>query len=62
MQSGRGGMGMHKHGATGWKNGCGKSPRLRLAIEMEARKNVKVARKTTTEFVDDFRKLFGEKK
>lgn len=38
-------MGMKKHGKSGWKNGSGKSPRLRLAMKMDAEQNERKARK-----------------
>lgn len=45
MQAGRGGMGMRKHGKTGWKNGHLKSPKLRLWEKMQAEKNERKPRK-----------------
>lgn len=39
MNKGNDGMGMRKHGRSGWKNGSGKSPRLRFHMKMEAEKN-----------------------
>ena len=44
-QSGRGGMGNKKHGASGWKNGVGKSPKLRHALKREAEANERKASK-----------------
>ena len=43
-QSGRGGMGMRKHGKTGWKNGSGKSPRFRFHAKREAEAQERKAR------------------
>lgn len=43
MESGRGGMGSHKHGTSGHS---GKSPKLRLALKMDAEKNERRRRKT----------------
>ena len=45
MEQGRGGMGTHKHGATGWKRGATKSPRMRLWEKMRAEKNERKRRK-----------------
>lgn len=42
-QKGSSGMGMRKHGKTGWKNGPGQSPRFRLAARIEAEKNERKA-------------------
>jgi hypothetical protein len=36
MQSGKTGMGSHKHGTTGWKGTKNKSPKLRLWLKMRA--------------------------
>lgn len=43
-QKGGGGMGMRKHGKSGWKNGSGKSPKLRHALKREAEANEKKAK------------------
>ena len=45
MQKGRGGMGSHKHGISGH---AGKSPRQRLMERVEAEKNERKARPSTT--------------
>jgi hypothetical protein len=40
-------MGMKKHSSSGYKNGAGKSPKLRLKMKMDAEKNERKSRKTT---------------
>ena len=52
MESGRGGMGSHKHGVSGHS---GKSPKLRLAMKMAAEKNERRRRRGGDMFdtVDD---------
>ena len=48
--SGGSGMGSAKRGKTGWKNGAGKSPKLRHHMKREAEKNERKPKKTTTKF------------
>ena len=44
-QSGKSGMGMSKHRGSGYKNGAGKSPKLRQHLKREAEKNDRKAGK-----------------
>ena len=41
------GIGMHKHGTCGSRNGMGKSPKLRLALKMAAEKNTRKPKSST---------------
>lgn len=60
MQEGRGGMGMRKHGKSGWKNGSGKSPRFRHQMKLQAERNeikdrsgIKNPKKSVSELLDE---------
>ncbi len=55
MQRGRGGMGPHKHGTSGH---APKSPRMRMHEKLEAERNERKKRKTSTVMVSSFRTLF----
>jgi len=45
--NGRSGIGMKKHGVCGSRNGCGKSPKLRLQMKMNAEKDERKAKPST---------------
>lgn len=47
MASGSKGMGMRKHGKSGFKNGMGRSPKARYMAKMEAEKNEVKAKPST---------------
>jgi hypothetical protein len=55
MQKGRGGMGSHKHGVSGR---AGKSPRLRLAMKMDAERNERRPRGKIVDAKDTVREVF----
>ena len=59
--SGKAGMGSAKHGKTGWKNGAGKSPKLRHHMKREAEKDERKAKKTTTKFYSSVMEAFERK-
>ena len=44
MQQGKSGMSNRKHSKSGWKNGSGKSPKLRHHLVLEAKKNDRKAK------------------
>jgi len=57
MQQGRGGMGSRKHGVSGYS---GKSPKLRMHLALEAKKNDKKV-KPSLEF-SSVKEAFASKK
>lgn len=55
------GMGMRKHGKSGWKNGPGKSPKLRHAEKREAEAENRKARKSTTQWRGSIKDLMSRR-
>lgn len=58
MQQGRGGMGSHKHGVSGYAT---KSPRFRYLLKLEAERNLRKNRSRILDPKKSVKELFDKK-